>query len=54
MFNSPIGWVGGKRRLRTAIINRFPEHTAYVEAFAGASDPQLLMTWQARRSYSPC
>lgn len=35
-MHSPIGWVGGKKRLRNEILRRFPEHTTYVEVFAGA------------------
>ncbi len=37
MQNSPIGWVGGKRLLRQAILKRFPKHATYVEVFAGAA-----------------
>lgn len=29
-------WMGGKRRLAKIILPMFPEHTCYVEAFAGA------------------
>lgn len=36
MINSPIRWVGGKSRLRKFIIPLLPEHTCYVEPFAGA------------------
>lgn len=34
---SPLGWLGGKSRLAPTIIERIPEHTAYVEVFAGAA-----------------
>lgn len=37
MLNSPIKWVGGKSRLRKHIIHLLPEHTCYVEPFAGAA-----------------
>ncbi len=37
MINSPFKWVGGKSRLRKQIINLFPQHTCYVELFAGAA-----------------
>ncbi len=35
-MDAPICWLGGKRRLRTEIIRRLPEHTCYVEVFGGA------------------
>ena len=37
MLNSPIKWVGGKSRLRRAIIPIIPPHSCYVEPFAGAA-----------------
>ncbi|HLG65564.1 MAG TPA: DNA adenine methylase [Ktedonosporobacter sp.] len=37
MINSPFKWVGGKSRLRKHIINLLPQHTCYVELFAGAA-----------------
>jgi len=37
MINSPIRWVGGKSRFRKHILPIIPEHTCYVEPFAGAS-----------------
>ena len=37
MLNSPFKWVGGKSRLRKAIIPLLPPHTCYVEPFAGAA-----------------
>lgn len=36
MKNSFIGWVGGKRLLRKAIIAMMPSHKTYVEVFGGA------------------
>lgn len=35
--NSPIRWAGGKSRLRKTIVDLLPEHTCYVEPFAGAA-----------------
>ncbi|RME45598.1 MAG: DNA adenine methylase [Caldilineae bacterium] len=37
MINSPFKWVGGKSRLRKQIVALIPEHTCYVELFAGAA-----------------
>ena len=37
ILNSPFKWVGGKSRLRKPIIDLLPEHTCYVEPFAGAA-----------------
>jgi len=37
MINSPIRWVGGKSRFRKYILPIIPEHTCYVEPFAGAA-----------------
>lgn len=36
-MNSPFKWVGGKSRLRKFIIPILPEHSCYVEPFAGAA-----------------
>ncbi|PND29707.1 restriction endonuclease subunit M, partial [Achromobacter pulmonis] len=27
-----IPWIGGKRRLASAVLDKFPAHTCYVEA----------------------
>lgn len=32
-----IPWIGGKRRLADMLIPRFPNHTCYVEVFAGGA-----------------
>jgi DNA adenine methylase len=32
-----IPWLGGKRRLADTLINRFPDHSCYVEVFAGGA-----------------
>lgn len=32
-----IPWIGGKRRLAATLLNRFPEHSCYVEVFAGGA-----------------
>ncbi len=37
IVNSPFKWVGGKSRLRKQIISLIPNHTCYVEPFAGAA-----------------
>ena len=36
-MNSVIGWVGGKRLLRKAILPLIPKHDTYCEPFAGAA-----------------
>src|ERR1700686_2527421 len=33
----PLPYIGGKNRLATKIISMLPEHTAYVEPFAGGA-----------------
>jgi len=37
MINSPLKWIGGKSRLRKDIVAILPEHSCYVEPFAGAA-----------------
>lgn len=34
-LKSPIGWIGGKSKLKKEIISLFPEHKHYVEVFGG-------------------
>jgi DNA adenine methylase len=36
-MNSPLCYIGGKSRLASAIISKIPEHSAYIECFAGAA-----------------
>ena len=36
-MSGPLAYVGGKRNLAKQIIALFPEHTTYVEAFAGGA-----------------
>src|SRR5437588_10558975 len=33
----PLSYIGGKNRLAKRVIGIFPEHTTYVEAFAGGA-----------------
>jgi len=37
MINSPFKWVGGKSRFRKQIIANIPDHSCYVELFAGGA-----------------
>src|SRR5262245_61979889 len=34
-MSGPLSYIGGKNRLAKQIIELFPKHTTYVEAFAG-------------------
>jgi len=34
-MTGPLSYIGGKIRIAKKIIAAFPEHTTYVEAFAG-------------------
>jgi DNA adenine methylase len=36
-MSAPLSYIGGKNRLANSIIEIFPEHTTYVEAFAGGA-----------------
>lgn len=37
MASPIIPWIGGKRRLADTLLHRFPQHTCYVEVFAGGA-----------------
>lgn len=37
MAHPIVPWIGGKRRLATTLLNRFPAHGCYVELFAGGA-----------------
>ncbi len=37
MVQPIIPWIGGKRRLAETLLSRFPQHTCYVELFAGGA-----------------
>src|SRR5271167_3791222 len=36
-MTGPLSYIGGKNRLAKRVIGIFPEHTTYVEAFAGGA-----------------
>ena len=36
-MRGPLSYIGGKTRLASRIIDRIPEHLAYVEPFAGGA-----------------
>src|SRR5579863_4276860 len=36
-MKGPLSYIGGKNRIANQIIEVFPEHTTYVEAFAGGA-----------------
>lgn len=35
MIESPVKWIGGKKSIRKKLVSIMPEHTNYVEVFAG-------------------
>ena len=37
MTNPIVPWIGGKRRLVDLLLKRFPDHSCYVEVFAGGA-----------------
>ena len=37
IMRGPLAYIGGKRAIATKIIEVFPKHTTYVEAFAGGA-----------------
>jgi DNA adenine methylase len=43
--NPLVPWIGGKSRLAKQILPLFPEHTCYVEAFAGGAALFLGITY---------
>jgi len=36
-MNSPFAWPGGKRALKTVLLQLIPKHRAYVEVFSGSA-----------------
>ena len=46
-MTGPLAYIGGKHRIAKEIIKIFPEHTAYVEAFAGGA--QVFFSKEASR-----
>lgn len=48
MANPIIPWIGGKRRLAKQLLPRFPEHTCYVEVFAGGAALYFLREQPAK------
>jgi DNA adenine methylase len=43
-----IPWIGGKRRLAKRILSQFPEHSCYVEPFAGGAALYFLRDTPAK------
>lgn len=36
-YDSPLGWMGGKTKLRSTIVSCFPPHNSWIEVFAGSA-----------------
>ncbi|SRR6266436_5130710 len=47
----PLSYIGGKNRLAKRVIEIFPKHTTYVEAFAGGT--HVFFHTKSRNSASP-
>ncbi len=48
-----VPWLGGKRRLAKQILPLFPDHSCYVEAFAGGAALFFLRDKPAKTEACP-